>query len=89
MSRCGPVTRLAPMAVVRLFAGARQAVGAGRLEIAAPTVGALVDRLLADHPALAELLPTCALWVNGDSAELDQPIADSDEVAVLPPVSGG
>jgi len=37
----------------------------------------------------AEVLPTCRVWVNGEAAGLDDAVAASDEVAVLPPVSGG
>jgi molybdopterin converting factor small subunit len=29
------------------------------------------------------------VWVNGDEAEPDTPVGDDDEVAVIPPVSGG
>lgn len=39
--------------------------------------------------AFADVLPTCRVWVNGETAELDVPLRPSDEVAVLPPVSGG
>jgi molybdopterin converting factor small subunit len=35
------------------------------------------------------VLETCRVWVNGDEATPDQTVGDSDEVAVLPPVSGG
>ena len=35
------------------------------------------------------LLPTCKVWVNGDPAEPGTPVHAADEVAVLPPVSGG
>jgi molybdopterin converting factor small subunit len=35
------------------------------------------------------VLPTCKVWVNGDEAEPSTPVTASDEVAVLPPVSGG
>ena len=37
----------------------------------------------------AAVLPTCAVWVNGEPAAGDAPVTDADEVAVLPPVSGG
>ena len=36
-----------------------------------------------------ELLPSCRVWVNGEPADPDTPVAATDEVAVLPPVSGG
>jgi molybdopterin synthase catalytic subunit len=37
----------------------------------------------------ASLLPSCRVWVNGESADFDQTVDDDDEVAILPPVSGG
>lgn len=77
------------MAAVRLFASARDAVGAARVTTSARTVGAAVDELVAAHPALAELLETCAIWVNGEPAQATDPLADGDELAILPPVSGG
>jgi len=38
---------------------------------------------------LSSVLPTCALWVNGEPARPEQPLGPDDELAVLPPVSGG
>jgi molybdopterin synthase catalytic subunit len=35
------------------------------------------------------LLPRCRVWVNGEPAHPGDPVSDQDEVAVLPPVSGG
>lgn len=35
------------------------------------------------------LLPTCRVWVNGEPADWADAVRDADEVAVLPPVSGG
>ncbi|HQV59015.1 MAG TPA: MoaD/ThiS family protein [Ilumatobacteraceae bacterium] len=77
------------MAVVLLFASAREAVGTGRIEVSAPTVGQAIAQLVEAHQALADLLPTCAIWLNGDRTNDDTPITAGDEVAVLPPVSGG
>ena len=39
--------------------------------------------------AFVAVLPTCRVWLNGDAADGDTPVGESDEVAVLPPVSGG
>ena len=39
--------------------------------------------------AFAAVLPTCRVWVNGEPAEPDAVVGETDEVAVLPPVSGG
>jgi MoaD family protein len=78
------------MARLRLFASAREAAGVRDDTIDAATVGELlaiaVDRYGSDF---AGLLETCAIWCNGEPVETDHPIEDSDEVAVLPPVSGG
>ncbi len=83
------------MAVVRLFASAREAAGADRVELA----GATVREVLAAARGrfgedFAEVLETCRIWVNGepvdtDDVATDHAVADQDEVAVLPPVSGG
>ena len=39
--------------------------------------------------AFAAVLPTCRVWVNGEPAEPDVAVGETDEVALLPPVSGG
>jgi sulfur-carrier protein len=78
------------MAVLRLFAQAREAAGSGRDVVD----GATVDEVLAAAGArygerFASLLPSCRIWVNGEPAQGDDPVMADDEVAVLPPVSGG
>ena len=79
------------MATLRLFAAAREALGAGSLEISAANVQGVIDVAIArpGGQRLAELLPTCTIWLNGDAVAWDTAVADGDEVAVLPPVSGG
>lgn len=37
----------------------------------------------------AEVVASSAVWVNGTPAERGQAVTEVDEVAVLPPVSGG
>jgi molybdopterin converting factor small subunit len=78
------------MPVLRLFAQAREAAGASRDVID----GATVDQVLAAATArygeeFGRLLPTCKVWVNGEPAFGDAAVGEGDEVAVLPPVSGG
>lgn len=78
------------MAIVRLFASARQAAGTTRDHVPGADVGevlaAATDRY---GPGFADVLATCRIWVNGQSARPDTPVGPNDEVAVLPPVSGG
>jgi len=74
------------------FAAAADALGAreSTLEVAAgTTVGELADDLVRRHPPLAPLVPTLALAVGGAVVARDHLLADGDEVALLPPVSGG
>jgi sulfur-carrier protein len=78
------------VAVLRLFAAAREAAGTGRDDVPGATVGAVLDVAVDRYgPAFAAVLTTAKVWVNGDSAARDDPVTDADEVAVLPPVSGG
>ena len=50
---------------------------------------AFVDALQSAFPQLERLLPRCALAVNGQYVDGAAALADGDEVAVLPPMSGG
>ena len=78
------------MATLRLFAAAREAAGTGRTTIEGATVGAVLDEATERFGAgFADVLGTCRVWVNGEPATRDQAVGSSDEVAVLPPVSGG
>jgi molybdopterin converting factor small subunit len=78
------------MAVLRLFAAARDAAGTGRDTFAAGTVGTVLDAARARYgDGFAEVLAHSAVWRNGQVADRDDPVGESDEVAVLPPVSGG
>ena len=78
------------MPTLRLFAAARDAAGTGRDRLPGATVGAVLDGACERYgDSFAEVLATAKVWCNGEPAERDQPVADDDEVAVLPPVSGG
>jgi sulfur-carrier protein len=78
------------MALVRLFASVREAAGTGRDTVPGATVGEVLagarDRY---GERFSALLGTCRIWVNGEAADDDTPVTEADEVAVLPPVSGG
>ena len=78
------------MATLRLFAAAREAAGTGRDVVPGPTVGAVLDEARIRYgESFAAVLATAKIWCNGEPAEPGDPVTDADEVAVLPPVSGG
>jgi molybdopterin converting factor small subunit len=78
------------MAVVRLFASARDAAGTGRDEVPGATVGDVLTAAAQRYgDRFAAVLDTCKIWVNGEPAALQDSIEAADELAVLPPVSGG
>lgn len=79
-----------PVVTLRYFAAAREAAGTGREELAGATVASVLVAAVARHGADFEgVLSTCRTWVNGDPATADVELRPGDEVAVLPPVSGG
>jgi MoaD family protein len=75
---------------VRLFAALREIAGASHVEAVGRTVGEVVDALSARYgERFAQIAEVGSFVVNGERATRDTPIAEGDEVALLPPVSGG
>jgi len=75
---------------LRLFATVRVAAGTGRASIEGDTVNEVLANAAAKFgPDFAELIPICRIWVNGQTADPGTIVGDADEVALLPPVSGG
>lgn len=78
------------MAQVLFFANLREKIGADRLEInQAVTVGELKKLLINRYPDLAVQFNTSLIAVNQNYATDDTSISLKDEVAFIPPVSGG
>jgi molybdopterin converting factor small subunit len=76
--------------VLRLFAAAREAAGAGRDVVPGRTVAEVLDTARARYgDAFTDVLSSAQVWRNGEPCAPDDAVADDDEVAVLPPVSGG
>jgi molybdopterin synthase catalytic subunit len=76
---------------VRLFAGLRERAGTDRLDVELPdgaTVAELLDAL-ASTPVGPIGPRQCVVAINREYADIEQPIAAGDEVALVPPVSGG
>jgi molybdopterin converting factor subunit 1 len=77
---------------VLLFARLRDVTGAAAVPVALPPGGTVADlrrALAAARPELAGLLARSAVAVNHDFADDARALAPGDEVAVIPPVSGG
>jgi molybdopterin converting factor subunit 1 len=76
---------------VRLFAHVRETAGTEvvPLEISDGSVAEVREKLAARYPALAGLIARSALAVNGEYAPDGRRVSETDEVALIPPVSGG
>jgi molybdopterin converting factor small subunit len=76
--------------VLRLFAAAREAAGSGRDVVPGATVGEVLVTARARYgEPFGAVLDRSQVWRNGEPCDPADPVADGDEVAVLPPVSGG
>ena len=81
----------APIKVL-LFGAAADRAGLRQIEVPvndATTLGELWPVLADRHPGLEPMRDTLAFAVNGEYARMDVRVSPGDEVAVLPPVSGG
>ena len=80
---------------VLLFASAREAAGTrcyvyeGAEET--QSAKAILQRVVQQHPALESVLKACVLALNHEYIEADRnvEVKDGDELAVIPPLSGG
>jgi molybdopterin converting factor subunit 1 len=77
---------------VRLFARLRDAAGAGELEREVPEGATAADvwRTLADEfPAIDAYRSSISVAVNEKYSRMTTTVGEGDEIAFLPPVSGG
>lgn len=77
---------------IRLFASFREAVGSNSLSWTAPdhsTVGEVVAALREAHPKLGPAAEKAMLAVNQEYVGPELRLKDGDELALIPPVSGG
>ena len=77
---------------VKLFARLRDIAGAAELtrEVTpGATVAAVWKGLAAEFPGLAQYERSVSSAVNADYSRMDAQVGEGDEVAFLPPVSGG
>lgn len=77
---------------VRLFARLREIAGAAEMRREVPagaTARTVWDALVQDFPELAAYATSISVAVNEEYASKTTAITDGDEVAFLPPISGG
>ena len=78
------------MATLRLFASIREIAGTNSLEVDVNNVSDAIAEACAQFgDDFAALVPSCRIWVNGNPAEPTDSVTAQDEIALLPPVSGG
>ena len=87
------MTLSAPIRIrIRLFAVQREIAGTREVVVELPGPATIEDAwgaLMERHPLLAPGRSSVRFARNGVYAEASEPIADGDEVAMIPPVSGG
>ena len=77
---------------VKFFAAARDAAGTASTDLELPTSATVADALavlIEQFPPLATHADRLAVAVNLSYARRDQALNDDDELALIPPVSGG
>ena len=77
---------------IRLFAVLAERLGRDTeaVDTAEPlTVARLMDLLKSRHPDQARIIDQCRVAVNREFRSADHPITATDEVAIIPPISGG
>ena len=83
---------MSDVVMVLLFGAAADRAGTRQIELPVgdrTTLGELWPVLTDRHPGLVPMRDTLAFAVNGEYARMDFRVSPGDEVAVLPPVSGG
>ena len=77
---------------VLFFASCRDLVGTSEQEITVEdgiTIADLISEIASKHVRFVDMVPSLMVSVNQEYAERDVVLADGDEVAFIPPVSGG
>ena len=77
---------------IKLFAGYRDKVGRSDVDLELPddaTVGYLAQEMIRHHPTLTRDAARLVVAVNQEFQDHSYVLSDGDEVALIPPVSGG
>lgn len=87
-----PAARPSIAVTVKLFAAYQEAYGQAELILELPAgtpVVAVGDRLRTEHPELLKWQDLTLYGINLEFVDPQTPLADGDEVVLIPPVSGG
>ncbi|HEY3264736.1 MAG TPA: MoaD/ThiS family protein [Actinomycetota bacterium] len=75
---------------VRLFAALRELARGSEVDAAGTTAGEVLDDLCSRYgERFARVARAGSIVVDGERADADRSLTGSEEVAILPPVSGG
>ncbi|MCY3680846.1 MAG: molybdopterin converting factor subunit 1 [Gemmatimonadetes bacterium] len=77
---------------VLFFASCRDLIGTGESEMTLPdgaTVTDLISKLASEQARFTDMAPSLMVSVNQAYVERDAELRDGDEIAFIPPVSGG
>lgn len=77
---------------LKLFAVYQEALGEPERVLTLPvgtTVGEVRDRLITEHPSLAQWKDVTRFGINLQFVEADTPLKEGDDLVLIPPVSGG
>jgi molybdopterin synthase sulfur carrier subunit len=89
-ARRGPVERTTEVARLVLLGPARDAAGTRVDIVDGDSLGAVLDEAVRRYgPEFQAVLEVSRVWLNGEPADAGALVNHDDEIAVLPPVSGG
>lgn len=77
---------------IKLFAVARDLTGTDAASLSVPedaTAGVVMESLLQQYPRLRDWENFLRVAVNWEYVSLDEAVHANDEIAIIPPVSGG
>ena len=77
---------------VKLFAAYQETIGREALHLTVPAGTRAIDicdRLIAEHPALAEWRSQTRFGINLEFVPPETELQSNDELVLIPPVSGG
>jgi molybdopterin synthase catalytic subunit len=78
--------------LIQLFASLKDAAKTSQIELKIPenaNVSQLLESVARNFPALEKWLPHCRVALNEEYATNEQLVREGDEIALIPPVSGG